>query len=119
MDAEISENMKGLTMVYFGVGGTYEGDLFDAFWKCASHDISERYLFLHTMDTECRPADVTGNTIRVHRRFRPFETPVENEPLVLYEGGANADELIAFAETVYIPKVMNFHPNYLSTIFLK
>ena len=74
MEAEITENRKGLTMVYFGE--MFEGDLFDAFTKCASHDISERYLFLHTTDTGCRPADATGPSISITRNFRDFESPV-------------------------------------------
>ena len=77
-------------MVYYG---NLDGDLFDAFKKCASHDISERYEFLHTSDSEC--VESTGPSILFYRNFS--DSPVKNETPVSYKGGSNADELIAYA----------------------
>ena len=83
-------------MVYYG---NLQGDLFDAFTKCASHDISIRYKFIHTSDPNC--IEKTGPSISVFRNFN--DSPVENESPVSYKGGSNSDELIAFAEKSYIP----------------
>ena len=89
---EVKEENKGLKMVYYG---NPEGDLFDAFSKCASHDISDRYTFFHTSDPEC--VDKSGPSITFYRNFSGFHSPVKNESPVSYKGGSNAEELVAFA----------------------
>ena len=87
---EVKEENKGLKVVYYG---NLEGDLFDAFRKCASDDISDRYTFFHTSDPEC--VDKSGPSVTFYRNFK--DSPVKNESPVSYNGGSNADELIAFA----------------------
>ena len=87
---EVKEENKGLKVVYYG---NLEGDLFDAFRKCASDDISDRYTFFHTSDPEC--VDKSGPSITFYRNFK--DSPVKNESPVSYKGGSNAEELVAFA----------------------
>ena len=93
---EVKEENKGLKIVYYG---SFEGDLFDAFRKCASHDISNRYRFFHTSDPNC--VEKSGPSITFYRNFS--DSPVKNESPVLYTGGSNDSELIAFAEKSFIP----------------
>ena len=87
---EVKEENKGLKVVYYG---NLEGDLFDAFRKCASDDISDRYTFFHTSDPEC--VDKSGPSVTFYRNFK--DSPVKNESPVSYKGGSSADELVAFA----------------------
>jgi len=84
--------------------GALEGDLWDAFMKGAKNpSISEKYQFFHTTETSC------GSGISLSRNF-------DESPLA-YAGGLTEDEIVEWAKTASVPRLIEFSEDYIEPIF--
>jgi len=105
MSAKTSE--AKLALSYFGA---LEGDLFDTFMSSARDPrIAEKFSFFHTSDGSCADKFATSaNGIALSRAFD--ESPIKVT-------GSTVDEIVDFAKTASVPKLITFSEDYIEPIF--
>jgi len=108
-DAMVAETAEAnLALSYFGAS---EGDLYEAFMKGARNpSISEKYAFFHTTEADCATKfGASAPGVAISRKF-------DESPLA-FEGTAGEDELVQFAKSKSVPRLITFSEDYIEPIF--
>lgn len=91
--------------------GSFDDSLFEAFVEAAKQpSINEKYQFVHTSDESCADAvGVSAPGVSVSRRF-------DDSP-VAYSGEAKKDDIVSWAKSSAVPKLITFSEDYIEPIF--
>jgi len=92
--------------------GALEGELFEAHQAAAATGLGDSFQFLHTADADVASHfGLDGSGVVVVRNF--------DEALSAYSGAATKDAIVAFAEGLQTPRLVNFDEDAIDPIFGK